>query len=766
MVSVVFFSAVSCKEKPKETTDSTEEEKSVVEEVVDTVEEVVTPSKEASLSVEERAAKLGFAKHLPAETEMLLTVHNAKQSAEQLKALQIYKLIEEGMGMGVGFEQEMLEDEMLEEEPLEAEQGPEEDFEGEMEMEMVEGPSPWLLLGQEVTIALGDTSGDQLGNLLMVNQRMGFFQAEALGRAAQAYAKEGNMDDFTEALSDSMGMGGGGAIIKKLLNDSEVGIEMFENAVMPPVYVAFRANEGELEQAAQLVNSSMAFFGMAGEMAAPVEVETAGSTFAGYKILGAKIAEQLEAERGNVEEDLGKETADALIKTIAKKNLFFVSGTVGDYVVVMMGGEESALKLVTEAKDSLVGTNELNFIDEFADKQLVTVTYGDEEMLETLIGKAGGLSTYALGIRSGISGGNNLGDTRDIQEMLLMIADREKALLAMGSSADSGMIAFVEDGLKIESFGGYDKGGVDWGKPTELAHLGDSGDSLLFLNIPTNAAYDEKMGEYLEAIFETAYAMTMKLASLDLEAPELAEMKGYTQLFNEKFREDFLGVYEAISGDFADGLGHESAFIVDLQGSMPAIPGVPQEVVDEGKAPRLTMIAPVTDRSKLKSSWEEINVRATSLLATVSEMADEKIPMQKPISSEKDGMTTWFISFPFFQDDFLPSVTLSDEWFAASTSKTQATDLMQKAAAGGAKGEGVKFHMNFNVLSNYADEMLNMVDGNADVIFKNEWELESFNREKEMMKKMIEASRDFESLTWDVRKEDGQVRSRIHFKTK
>ena len=36
--------------------------------------------------------------------------------------------------------------------------------------------------------------------------------------------------------------------------------------------------------------------------------------------------------------------------------------------------------------------------------------------------------------------------------------------------------------------------------------------------------------------------------------------------------------------------------------------------------------------------------------------------MQKPMSSEKDGFTTWFFSMPFFNDDFLPSVTVGDKW--------------------------------------------------------------------------------------------------------
>ena len=206
------------------------------------------------------------------------------------------------------------------------------------------------------------------------------------------------------------------------------------------------------------------------------------------------------------------------------------------------------------------------------------------------------------------------------------------------------------------------------------------------------------------------------------------------------------------------------ALVMDLKGNMPAIPGVPQKVVDEAKAPRMTLLAPVKDRAKLKESWEKVNTHTTSLLATVSEMAGEKIPMQKPISSEKDDMTTWFFSMPFFQDDFLPSVTVSDEWFAASTSKTQTIDLMSKAAAGGAQGEGIRFHVNFQAITAYASEMLDMADKNSADLFPDEFALKGFQENKVEIKELIDACREFESLSWTARKENGVVRNSMHFR--
>lgn len=750
---------VGCKEKPKQVTAEKPAEVAGVAGVekpgeVKKPEEVKKPK--IVLSPEERATKTGFAKYLPAETEMLLSVYQTKESFDKLKALKLVGVFQEQQARidaDLGIEEEVLEEELK----LEVEQGAEDDFAGEMpEDEVAGGSDAWTLLGQEVTIAFGKSSGEQIGHLMKMNERMGFFQSAAFGKAVQALLKNGDMDEFSELLGGDLQT----ESFVKFLEDPKSGMSLLDQAVFPPTYVAFRAKEGELEQAARMVSSSMAIFGMAGPMAAPVEIETGGSKFVGYKLLGAEIAKMMSENRETMEKTMKPEIVDGLMAALAKKNLIFATGTIGDYVVLMIGGDEASLKLVAEPKESLGGSEKMSFIDEFGDKPFVSISYGDQQALKTVIDNAGALGSYALGFREGIAGG----EMRDIEELLQLFAEREKALLAMATTSTAGMVAYLDEGLKIDSFGGHDKGGIDWSAPTRLAHLGDDKDNLLFLNYATNAVYSEQATEYLELMAETAYAMAMKVSALEIEDPKMAEMKEYLKFFDADFREDMLGLYQAASGDMMDGLGQETVFLIDMKGAMPALPGVPQEFVDKGKAPRLAMISPVTDRAKLGKAWEKMNTHTTALLAKVSEMAEKKIPMQKPIKIEKDDMVTWFIAVPFMQDDFMPSVTLNNDWFVASSSKLQAGDLIGKAKLGGDAGQGIKFRINFNVLSNYSEEMFKVVENNLEAIIKDETVRAEFIAEKATVLKMIDAAREFESMTWDVRKEDGQVRSRIHFK--
>ena len=149
-------------------------------------------------------------------------------------------------------------------------------------------------------------------------------------------------------------------------------------------------------------------------------------------------------------------------------------------------------------------------------------------------------------------------------------------------------------------------------------------------------------------------------------------------------------------------------------------------------------------------------------LGKVSEMVGQEIPMQKPLSSERNGLTTWFFPMPFFNDDFLPSVTVGDQWFAASTSKNQALDLIAKATAGGETRNGLWFSMNFKALETFANETLKLADENAEALMGAPLTTAQKNHAKDAIKILG----DLDKLTVHARREGNVLRSSIHFKTR
>ena len=127
-------------------------------------------------------------------------------------------------------------------------------------------------------------------------------------------------------------------------------------------------------------------------------------------------------------------------------------------------------------------------------------------------------------------------------------------------------------------------------------------------------------------------------------------------------------------------------------------------------------------------------------------------------SSISPSIPTHFFPVPFFTDDFLPSVTVGDEWFAASTSKNQALDLLAKAGSGEST-QGVTVLVNFDELREFAKLTTDLLEKNKETVVLDEEVLEG-------IRTVADALEDFERLDIRARKEGGQIRTSIHLKTR
>lgn len=757
----------------KKETPKAPDTKTPVAEAISKVTDAVKEVTGTKVSAEERAAKLGFVKHLPQDTEVVLSFYNGSKVAENVQNSKIWKLVQGQMGggMGMGMPEPEIEMDAEDIEAPEAEQvetAPEEDVQdlqerapddvGDKTLVAGEPAGPAALFGTEVTLAMGKSTGEQLGNVLTFSRRQSYFQMRGIAKALAAAAKSGDFSTLEEVATENFSE----ELIKDLIKDPESGLALLEKAKMPPIYVAFRTSEADRASSSQQIAAMLASAGMFGDVVEPVTIENSGFKFEGYKLLGSKMSAAMAEDRESMEETLDAATVEQLLSIVAKKDIVAASGMVGDYVVLYIGGSTEDLKLSPDLAGSLVSSDTLAFSDAYISKDIAALSYGQKEATDTLIKAAGGLSDLTNGLSDGFAGAEGLGDTRDLEALFRIVAEREAALRKLAGNDASGMVAFFEDGLKIESFGGYDYGMVDWKATNKLAHLGASEDVLLFADVSVNSAYDEKSREYLEALLETGYALTMKVSELPFEDAEMVQFKEMSKLFDEKFRPDMIALWDALSNDFGGSLGNESALVVDLKGGAPAVPGIPQVVVDGAKMPRVSIIAPVTDRAKLSGSWDKINTTLTGTLGKVSEMTGQEIPMQKPLSSEKNGNITWFFPMPFFTDDFLPSVTVGDKWFAASTSKNHALDLIAKAEAGGETSEGFNFSMNFKALEKYADETYQLIDKNSEELMGGSISED----QKKLVKDSIAILSDMDKLTVHSRRESGVLRASVHFKTR
>jgi hypothetical protein len=717
----------ACGKKEKE--ESAPAAAEAVAEAVKT--EVGNPAPEVNaLTPGERAAMLGIVGRLSKDTESVLGLYDGKEITKRLKSLKTWEFIRE----------------------VAQEEGG-----TDPEAEMAEGAAmAGKFVGQEIFMAAGKGTTPQIGHLMTLSRRSNYYQMRILTQAFAEGAKTGDfsgMDQTTESL------------MMEMAKDLGKEMPLIEGLALPPVLMGIKAEDAEtLGMAQEQLASGLGMaVGALGEAAAPIEFTKGGVVFKGVKIAGTFLAATLEQGRADIESVLAPADVDRLIAAVKKKNIVLAYGALApeNYLMLYLGDNEEACPLVDKVEDSLAANDGISYVDGYKDKKVVGFAYAEKGLTQSLI--AGSLKDMALGVRDGLSGSEAFGDTRELAALLELVGEKEDALMAMAKADTSGGLIVLEEGVKFEFFGGVNRGSFDHGAPHKLSKLGGGEGVLMFGNWVSNPEYTKRANEYGEAIIETGYAIAEKVAGLDIEDEDFAQFKQGFGLFDEKFRADTVGIWDALQ-TAESGIGTETALVVDLKGAMPPIPGIPQEVVDSGKFVRAALISPVTDRAKLQESWTKLDGSLRNILKTASEMTGSEIPMQKPMSSDKNGFTTWFFSFPFFNDDFLPSVTVGDKWFVASTSKLQALDLVNAAESAGEDKTGAWFEFDFDTLRTFSADWVTLLEKHGEAAMGPNFE--EFKKEIPRIQKGLEAFAEFDSLSVSERIEGGKLRSSIHFKVR
>lgn len=715
--------------------------------------EAPAPVAAKELTAGERAAFLGIVGRLSKETESVAALYDGRDIVKRLKSLKTWEFINDtAKEEGTDIEEEVNES----------------------------ADQVGKFLGQEIFFAMGKGSTPQVELLLKLNNRSSYYQTLVATRSLVAglNSQETELDaeleedldeEIDELFEEDFGIATESAM-DEMFKELAKELPLIEALAVPPLLIGIKAQDAETLEAAQgqVAGILESLPESLGEGASPLEFSQGGVDFQGYKIAGSFFAEQLGADRESMEEDLDPADVDRLLEALKKKNVVVAAGALDNYLLLFVGGSETEVPLVEKVEDSLAASDELSFVDAYQGKRVAGLLYASEGLAKA--GIVGTVKELALGVRDGLAGAEGLGDTRELASLLELIGEKEDALLALSKADATGGLAVIEEGVKLEFFGGVDRGSIDHSASRQLSNLGGGGDVLLFGNWVADAVYTERAREMGEALVETAYAIAEKVAGLELDEEgspvELQQFQQGFQLFNLKFREDALALWEAVT--IADeGLGREAAFVIDLKGKMPPLPGIPQELVDDGKFFRASLISPVTDRSKLKDSWTKIDGSLKNIFKSVSELAGEDIPQLKPMSSEKDGLVTWFFSMPLFTDDFVPSVTLNDKWYVSSTSKNQAVELVAAAEAGGAGDhKDAWFEIDFDVLRKFAGDWVDLVAKDGEAVFPNPDTFADFQEQLPRIKKGLDAFEEFDGLTVSERREDGKLRTSLHFKVR
>lgn len=723
-MALVSLMAVSC-QKPAAKAPVTEvqsPEPVVAPAVVE--EEPVVPQVDPLV----RASKLGFAQRLSADTESLVWVRGGKEWRDSIRRTSLWQIAVEQSP------------DLAKDEPVDP-QNP--------------TPSVLDLLGQEFFLATGVGTTKQSNQLLTLANRINYFQLRT--SVKQLFEKK------PAAEMDSM------AWVKELARDPETGANWLKQAEMPPILVGFKTTAENREKVNTALLQLSAGLASAGDAAEPVEVSRAGGKFSGTQVSGKKLAEMIAAEPSGLEaidQSIGQQARKELLLAMREKNLMVMSGELDGYALLFIGSRVEDLQFADTPAASLAASPAFRFADAYVDHSQLGLVYGKETLLKAF-SKSSGFSEMARAVRDGVAG-NHQSDTRELEGLLDLLVEKESAFLGMMNETSLGAVIYLDQGLRVESFGGQDMPSLRMKQPLTLGALADSEDAAIFANWSEDEAYNRAAYAYLESIGDAIYGVARQTENMDLSAvPEFAQFKKGLSVYNQHFRDASPQLWEAVTKDLQDGLGNEGALVVDFLGDMPPLPKVPQELVNDGKFVRVSLVHPVRDRVKLESAWKKINASGEQVMKGVSELMGQSQAMPKPMSAKSDQLVTWFIPGPLFTDDFLPSVTLNDQWFVASSSKNQAVALAEAASHSKQGKSGMYVQVRFKCFARILDHWLNAVSSHEAQVFQGQESMKkNFDENLPMLRRVSSVFQSYDTLTIHSRTVRGEMRSSVWLKTK
>ena len=691
-----------------------------------------------------RADKLGFVKYLPLDTDGIIAFYDGAGLVKATRDSGIGKFIEEIMEAEGVYLDDIT--------------NPEENPEAAMAA---------AAFAEEFFISFGNGTTGQLDHLLKVSNYINHTQIK-MGVKLFAEALTGEGEGMDEQAIVGM--------LVQALDDPKLGaMDMIDDLVVPTITLGIKVSDADMRN-----NFAQQLAGGIGQMTvdeeAPVEeltLDKNGFQLKGAKIIGAEAVKMLNEDprqREEMEEVIGKEKVGRIIDALAKKNICVASAVKDEYLVFTIGGSEDAIHFAESAGDSVAAHADFAFMDNYTDKTINILAYGEGVAMAAMEDSSkDSYTSYLTGLKDGLDETKAFGDTSNIKAATDKIIGLMKKRFDLYTYGAFGFVGFLEDGFKMESHSKTTIPGLDFDSAHQFSTLGEGNDVFLFANWVNNPETMALDLELMDALGELAYQIAKKTTELEIDTPELEEFAEGFGMFEEHFSKDLLEIWKAIRGDWAEGVGSELAFVIDLNGGLPTAPGIPESIVKEGKMPRITLAAPVEDRDRLKQCWTRINTAVTNLLKTASEMSGEDIPMQEPIQSTQDGKSTWFFTtIPFTTNDFMPNVTVSDDYFFASSSKNLATGMEDKVKAGGGpERKGAYINVNFNALEDYVNYWLKLVEKNsADLFADNPSAQDDFMNNLPTINEAMKAFSELENFSVHTRKDGDEYRSTLHFKTK
>lgn len=555
-----------------------------------------------------------------------------------------------------------------------------------------------------------------------------------------------------------MGMSGGApdpSKIQQIIKDAAPQlVPILAKCDVPPLLFSFKADkvrpivDGMLKQVVDKVGTELPPAFEAGKF------QVGKSDFQSISVNVRKLvpeAKEAEAE-AKLTELLGDAAkAKEVLKAALAKRIEVSWGWVGDTILLSIGTDHSHVKLATSEADSALAIADVaKRAGQFSAQKPHGLSYISKSIYQSFAGKiefANHFKSFA----------EELQGILKPEQIEAMVADarriEKKAQDIFTTTYDNAVqVDLWDGGFRSEIFGGPRNRIFDSSKPLLFGSLGGA-NTFLLADGRTNAAYSKATVDLIEDTAATLWSWYEKYGRQMV--PE-SERQGAAMV--ESMGKPMLVDFWRASRKLGQGLGDETAFVIDVAGPMPKIPDLPPALA-EGKVARLAWVSEVKDRAAISEAWKGYS----ALIKQVAALANQGPGLPEPQVKQEGTAELHFVPLPIPTDDLLPHVAITKDRWILSTAPSFSKEIIGKVTAPSGNPLGNHWDVNFAAVYDFAEGWLKVLDKNGSQLFSPD-DAQQYTQNRPLFDVALKLARSLQGFEWHLHEEGGLSRNSLRLK--
>ncbi len=373
------------------------------------------------------------------------------------------------------------------------------------------------------------------------------------------------------------------------------------------------------------------------------------------------------------------------LEVLARKKWVLALGLGTQRAYVAVGKSKDQIRLANSVEDSLLSRPELRTLDAHAQKGLGVIACWDGVFWDVLQSDHP-FQPIVRGLLAGLQSEKMFATmARALEPEVIELAAAERAFYH-SEHTNGAAVAWWDGGVQMEMTGGFSTAdGEVLAKASQFTALLDEPELVFGLSGQGSGTGAGRA--YFEAWMRAVHTTAQELVKAGVGGEQSA---GMFKLVDQAVLPRVIDLYDGTKTIWQRALSGDGAFILDVGGKMPQLPGMPPG----GEAvplPRFASVHEIKNRALIGVSWQNMETTLQQLLKNVP--APQPLELPKIVTKRSGDLTSYSYELPFDSRELGPCVSLNDQLFMLGTSRVQQghlAEILKRPVGGAATGMRVK----------------------------------------------------------------------------